>query len=352
MLNTLGYKITKQIYDSPNSIVHRAVRNEDQQPVIIKQLKADYPTPAELARYRHEFEILSHLKLPGVVQVYDWEPYQKTLLLIIEDFSGDSLTFITKQNPLSLTELLPLLIQVADSLGQIHAHDLIHKDINPNNLVCNLATGQVKLIDFGLASRLPRENPTLQSPNQLEGTLAYLSPEQTGRMNRTLDYRTDLYSLGVTFYELLTGQLPFISNDPLEVVHGHLAKRPIPLSELNPDVPAILSDVVLKLMAKNAEDRYQSAFGLKHDSEHILANLPAPENLSNFKLAQQDISSKFHLPQKLYGREAEIETLLTTFDRVTEGRAQMVLVAGYSGIGKSALVIAQIQPVMCAIRIG
>jgi len=179
MLNVLDYKITKQIYDSPNSIVYRAVRNEDRQLVIIKQLKADYPTPAELARYRHEFEILSHLKLPGVVRVYDWKPYQKTPLLFIEDFGGDSLASITKQNRLTLTELLPLLIQVADSLGQIHANDLIHKDINPNNLVCNLATGQVKLIDFGLASRLPRENPALQSPNQLEGTLAYLSPEQT-----------------------------------------------------------------------------------------------------------------------------------------------------------------------------
>ncbi len=338
MQNILNYRISQQIHYSTKSIVYRAIREYDQQPVIIKRLKSDFPTATELARYRHEFEILNQLTIPSVIQIYEWQPYQKSLVLIIEDFGGESLSLILRQQSLSLPILLSLLIQMADCLGQIHANNLIHKDINPNNIICNLATGQMKLIDFGLASRLPRENPTLQSPNQLEGTLAYLSPEQTGRMNRTLDYRTDLYSLGVTFYELLTGQLPFISQDPLEMVHSHIAKLPVPIAKINPQIPTILSDVVMKLMAKNAEDRYQSAFGLKYDLEHILANLQQFEQLSSFKLAQQDISSKFHLPQKLYGRETEIETLLAAFNGITEGNAKMVLVAGYSGIGKSVLV--------------
>jgi len=338
MQSILNYNISQQIHFSAKSIVYRAIRERDQQPVIIKQLKSDFPTAAELARYHHEFEILNQLTMPGVIRIYEWQPYQKGLVLIIEDFGGESLNAILKQQSFTLPILLSLLIQTADCLGQIHANNLIHKDINPNNIIYNLATGQMKLIDFGLASRLPRENPTLQSPNQLEGTLAYLSPEQTGRMNRTLDYRTDLYSLGVTFYELLTGRLPFISQDPLEIVHSHIAKLPVPVAEINPQIPIILSNVVMKLMAKNAEERYQSAFGLKYDLEQILANLQQLEKLSNFKLAQQDISSKFHLPQKLYGRETEIKTLLTVFDGMTEGNAKMVLVAGYSGIGKSLLV--------------
>ncbi len=338
MTTMLNYTILKPIYDSPNSLVYRALRNDDQQPVILKVLKADYPTPAELTRYHHEFEILSQLQLPGVIRAYELKSYQSTLLLVVEDFGGDSLKVLTQQRRLTLAELLPLLIQAADHLGQIHAADLIHQDINPNNIVCNVTTGQVKLIDFGIASRLPRENPTLKNPNQLEGTLPYLSPEQTGRMNRSLDYRTDFYSLGVTFYELLTGQLPFAAEDAMEMVHCHLAKPPVPPHQVNSLIPPVLSDLVLKLMAKNTEGRYQSAFGLKYDLEQILANLTGRTDLSGFQLAQQDISGKFHLPQQLYGRETEIQRLWQTFDRISQGTAELLLIAGYSGIGKTALV--------------
>jgi predicted ATPase/GAF domain-containing protein len=345
MTTLLNYTITKLIYDSPNSLVYRAVRNDDQQPVILKQLKADYPTSVMLTRYRHEFEILSQLQLPGVIRAYELKSYQNTLLLVVEDFGGDSLKVLTQQRRLTLAELLPELIQAADSLGQLHAAQVIHKDINPNNLIWNPTTNILKLIDFGIATRLPRQTLALQNPTQLEGTLPYLSPEQTGRMNRALDYRTDLYSLGVTCYELLTGQLPFISADPLEVVHGHLAKRPVPVAEVNPQIPPMLSEVVMKLMAKNAEDRYQSAFGLKYDLEQILANLTDLADLSGFKLAQHDFSTHFHLPQKLYGREEELRQLLAAFDTVVQGRSQLLLVAGYSGIGKSVLVQEVYKPI-------
>jgi predicted ATPase/signal transduction histidine kinase len=336
MINSLlNCTILKVSYEGEKSLVYQAIRNTDQQPVILKTLKANHPTASELARCQHEFNILSSLDLACVVQAYELKTFQNNLALILEDFGGESLALIHKQHSLPLDSLLSIFIQFANCLGQIHAANLIHKDINPKNAVYNLYTKQLKLIDFGLASRLPRENLLLQNPYQLEGTLAYISPEQTGRMNRALDYRTDLYSLGVTFYELLTDQLPFNSFDPLEMIHSHIAKLPVPPHEINPQIPRSLSSVVLKLMAKNAEDRYQSAFGLKHDLEYILANL---DDLKEFELAQQDISSQFHLPQKLYGREHEIKVLWEAFDYVSKGNAELLLIAGYSGIGKTAVV--------------
>ena len=242
--------------------------------------------------------------------------------------------------PLTVKEFLPFAVQIANILGNIHAANIIHKDINPSNIVVNPETKFLKIIDFGIASRLPRENPTLKNPDQLEGTLAYLSPEQTGRINRSMDYRTDLYSLGVTFYELLTGQLPFDATDAMELVHCHIAKIPTPVCDVNLDVPPIISDIVLKLLAKNAEDRYQSAFGLKADLEKVQKNLTGFQNLSGFSfdLAQNDFSGKLQIPQKLYGRDNEVNTLLQAFERVSLGKTEMMLVAGYSGVGKTALV--------------
>jgi len=268
-----GYQILTQLYESMNSEVYRAVRDSDHLPVILKILKQDYPTPAELTRYQQEYELTHLLNLEGVIQVDGLEKYQNSFVLILEDFGGDS---------------LKNWIKIVTSLGQIHAANIIHKDINSANIVLNRETGQLKIIDFGISTRLPREMPMLKAPNVLEGTLAYLSPEQTGRMNRSLDYRTDFYSLGVTFYELLTHQLPFATKDDLELIHCHIAQLPVPPHAINPTIPRPLSEMVMKLMAKNAEDRYQSALGLKYDLEQISANLT---DLSGFQLAQQDISS-------------------------------------------------------------
>jgi len=337
MLILPNYQIKTRIYESTNSLIYRGIRQKDNQPIILKILKQDYPTPEELTRYRQEYEITHDLNVTGVIKVYGIEKYQNTLVIILEDFGGESLKQLMAERPFSIKEFLPLAIAIADSLGNIHADNIIHKDINPANIVWNQTTNQLKIIDFGISSRLPRENPTLKNPEQLEGTLAYLSPEQTGRMNRSLDYRTDLYSLGVTFYELLTGQLPYESTDALELVHCHIAKPSVPVCEINPDIPQIISDIVMKLMAKNAEDRYQSAFGVKFDLENLI-NL---ENLSDlsFELAQNDFSGQLQIPQKLYGRDLERKKLLTAFERITKGKnVEMMLVAGYSGIGKSVLV--------------
>ena len=338
MIKIPHYRILSQIYDSANSVLYRAIKEEDEQPVILKVLKEDYPTPDELTRYQQEYEITKSLNLPGVVKIYGIEKYQNTLIIVLEDFGGESLKTalpLILQPPQrdgdvpsrgglgrgpDISSFLSIAIQIADSLGQIHATNVIHKDINPSNIVWNQYSNQLKIIDFGIATRLPRENPTLKNPEHLEGTLAYISPEQTGRMNRSFDYRTDLYSLGVTFYELLTGQLPFKSKVPLELVHSHIARIPNTPNQLNSEIPPIISNIIMKLMAKNAEDRYQSAFGLKWDLEQCQQPLKIQNPIEPFELAQQDVAGHFKIPQILYGREKEINTLLQAFERVIKGK--------------------------------
>jgi serine/threonine protein kinase len=267
MITLLGYQSLAQIYESANSEVYRGIREQDNKAVILKVLKEDYPTPSELTRYKQEYEITRNLNLDGVVKAYSLEAYQRTLVIILEDFGASSLKELINRQRLTLKEFLHIAIQTAESLGNIHSSNVIHKDINPSNIVFNPDTEIIKIIDFGIATVLTRENPTLKNPNVLEGTLAYMSPEQTGRMNRTLDYRTDFYSLGVSFYELLTGQLPFNTTDALELVHCHIAKQPVPPYFVIGEeyCPKVVSDIVMKLMAKTAEERYQSAWGLKAD---------------------------------------------------------------------------------------
>src|SRR5919202_2026961 len=339
-----GYQILTQISKSANSLVYRGIREEDNKIVILKVLKQEYPTPQELTRYKQEYEITRNLNLDGVVKAYSLEPYQRTLVIILEDFGASSLKRLMNERmgggtkALPLQEFLSIAIQTAQILGAIHAANVIHKDINPSNILLNPETGIVKIIDFGIATQLTRENPTLKNPNVLEGTLAYMSPEQTGRMNRDLDFRTDFYSLAVTFYELLTGKVPFETTDALELVHCHIAKQPVPPHLLEggegergrggEPCPKAVSDIVMKLMAKTAEERYQSAWGLKADLEECLFQLQANGTISDFPLGSKDISDKFQIPQKLYGRESEVATLLAAFDRVSQGTTEMMLVAG------------------------
>ena len=342
MINIPNYQITKQIYESANSLVYRALRDKDNQAVILKVLKEDYPTPPELTRYRQEYEITQCLAdLDGVINVYTLEKHQNTLVMCLEDFGAESLKiWLDEQHTFTLDELLTLAIRATEILGQIHGQNIIHKDINPSNIILNPNTKVLKIIDFGIGTQLAKQHLTLKNPEVLEGTLAYMSPEQTGRINRVLDYRTDFYSLGATFYELFTGKVPFESKDAMELVHCHIAKQPTPPSQINPDLPTIISNLILKLLEKTAEGRYQSAWGIKADLEKVQENLTGLQYRSglSFELAQNDFSGKFQIPQKLYGREPEIDTLLSAFERVASGTAEIMLIAGYSGIGKSVLV--------------
>ncbi len=337
-----GYKIDENLYKSSNSFVYRARREMDNRPVVLKILDGALASPERIAWFKREYEVTRNIHLPGVVDVYGLETDQNRWIMVLEDFGGESLARLGLAGQLTLADFLTLAIKTVDVLEQIHQRHIIHKDINPTNIVLNPTTGQVKIIDFGISTVLSQENLTFRNPNVLEGTLAYVSPEQTCRMNRTIDYRTDFYSLGVTFYELLTGRLPHEAQDSLELVHAHIAKSPIPPHTVNADIPPLVSDLVLKLVAKNAQDRYQSACGLRADLEFCLANLADNKALSDFELGRNDFSGRLQIPQELYGREQEIQSLVRAFERVsadgTSSSIELMLVTGHAGVGKSTLI--------------
>jgi predicted ATPase/signal transduction histidine kinase len=351
-----NYRITQQLYSGLRSQVYRGISESTQQPVVLKLLKEEYPKIQQLVQFRNQYTIAKNLDLPEIVKPIRLENYRNSFVLVMEDDQCISLSeyiasFNDRENsPLpnawNLKEFFPVAIQITQALERLHRHRVIHKDIKPQNIIINPETKQVKLIDFSISSLLPRESQEIINPNILEGTLAYISPEQTGRMNRGIDYRTDFYSLGVTFYELLTGKLPFYSNDPIELVHCHIARMPTPPAEINPAIGQVLNDIVMKLMAKTVEERYQTAFGLRVDLERCLEQFSATGSITRFELGQRDISDRFIIPEKLYGREVEVATLLEAFDRVSQGCTEMMLVAGFSGIGKTAVVNEVHKPIV------
>lgn len=337
-MQSSNYQILEMLYESDRSKVYRAVQPDNPQPVVLKLLNQDYPIPEEVARYRLEYDITRSLTSAGVIQVYGMERYQSSWFMVLEDFGATSLKQLLPTLKLNLPEVLAIALKITETLEAIHQQHIIHKDINPSNIVMNPQTHQLKVIDFGLSTVLSQEKPMICSPNILEGTLAYISPEQTGRMNRELDYRTDFYSLGATFYELLTHQLPFPIFDPLELVHAHIAKQSAPPHELKPEIPLVLSQIVMKLLAKMPEDRYQNARGLKFDLQRCFDLLQQTNTIPLFTLGQHDVGDRFIIPGKLYGREQNVSILLASFDRVSAGANELLLISGYSGIGKTALV--------------
>jgi predicted ATPase len=241
--------------------------------------------------------------------------------------------------PMEVGRFLRLAIGVAAALGKVHQRGLIHKDIKPANILVNTASGGVRLTGFGLTSRLPRERQSPEPPEVIAGTFAYMAPEQTGRMNRSIDSRSDLYSLGVTLYEMLTSSLPFTANDPMEWVHCHIARQAMPPSERLRYVPTAVSAIIMKLLAKTAEERYQTATGLEHDLRRCLTQFEAAGRIDDLALGEHDTPDRLLIPEKLYGRAREVETLLASFERIVAGgKPELVLVSGYSGIGKSAVV--------------
>ncbi|ABA24101.1 Serine/Threonine protein kinase and Signal Transduction Histidine Kinase (STHK) with GAF sensor [Trichormus variabilis ATCC 29413] len=343
-----GYQLIEQLYHGSKTLVYRGIRRKESvaQPVVIKLLQRDYPSFSELLQFRNQYTIAKNLNIPGVVRPTSLEPYGNSYALVMEDFGGVSLGTYSQTHSLSLVDVLAIALQLADILHELYQHRVIHKDIKPANILIHPESQQVKLIDFSIASLLPKENEEIKHPNVLEGTLAYIAPEQTGRMNRGVDYRTDFYSLGVTLFELLTGQLPFAGNDPLELVHCHIAKPAPRIDEINSEIPEAIAQIVAKLMSKNAEDRYQSALGLKHDLAICLEQLNQTGQIEQFIIGQRDICDRFTIPEKLYGRETEVQTLLDAFARVSNGTSELLLVAGFSGIGKTAVVNEVHKPIV------
>ncbi|BAY27941.1 multi-sensor signal transduction multi-kinase [Calothrix sp. NIES-2100] len=333
-----GYTITDTLHISNRSIVYRATKIKSQTPVVIKILNSPYPQLRDLILLKNQYFISSYINYPNIITCYGLETYGNSYALILEDFGGISLSQYLNSQSLDLNGFISIALAITSALECLYKNKIIHKDIKPENILINPETQQVKLIDFSISSILPKENTEIKSPNLLEGTLAYISPEQTGRMNRGIDYRTDFYSLGVTFYELLTGQLPFNSTSPIEFVHYHLAQEPINPTIVNVNIPQMLANIVLKLMAKSPEERYQTARGLKHDLEICEQMLLKQGEITDFKLGEKDIRDRFLIPEKIYGRETEVSTLLNAFERVSLGNIELMLIAGFSGIGKTSIV--------------
>jgi predicted ATPase/serine phosphatase RsbU (regulator of sigma subunit) len=352
MKRILGCHIREMLYEGKNSIVYRGMQEGGTGSVIIKILKGDHPGLAEIAGFKREYEILRKTELDGVIKVMQWGSVDNSYAMIMEDFGGDSVKQIVGKRSISVKEFIVLFLQCAKILKQLHDARIIHLNVNPSNFVWNSKDGQLKMIDFGLATEVWGERASFKDPRVLEGTLDYISPEQTGRMNRAVDYRSDLYSLGVMFYELMTGHLPFQAQDAMEIIHCHIAKIPVPphhidtvLELVKPEGLEILSKIILKLLSKNAEERYLSSSGLIHDLVKCLEYFNERQTLSgfDFELGKRDVSDIFQIPQKLYGRETEIQQLVDTFDRicspVQEGLpTETLIVKGTAGIGKSALV--------------
>jgi PAS domain S-box-containing protein len=333
-----GYRIVEQLYQGSRTVVYRGIAIAQNRPVVIKMLRRDYPSSSELVRFRNQYAIAKRVPVAGVVQPLALEVVGHTYAIVMEDMGGLSLDAYCRNRTLALGEQLAIAVQLAGILHHLGQHRVVHKDIKPANILIHPETHQVTLIDFSLASLLPRETQPLQSPSALEGTLSYIAPEQTGRMNRGVDYRSDFYSLGVTLYELLTGTLPFVSEDPIDLIHRHLTQIPLPVHQVNPAIPPMVGAVVAKLMAKNAEHRYQSALGLNYDLQECVQQWESTGGITQFELGQWDVSDRFLIPDRLYGRKSEVKTLLASFERVALGASELMLVAGYSGIGKTAVV--------------
>jgi predicted ATPase/class 3 adenylate cyclase len=333
------------IYESRNSQIYLLDTSEWGVPTIRKTLNNEYPSPSEIATFYNEFDIISGLQAPGVRKVLKRSRYKRKHAIYLEYVDAKTLSeaFAGKQN--DIADFLHLAIAISRALSEIHKHNIIHKDVSPANILINLQNRSATLIDFGLSSKLDIKNPHLGNPQRLEGNLAYMSPEQTGRMNRTVDYRSDLYSMGAVFYEMLAGRPMFSASDAMSLVHAHLAQTPDPLHEVNNLVPVMISNIVARLLAKNAEDRYQTAEGVSHDLSLCLAEFEQTSRIESFELGSNDHSGKFQIPQKLYGRARETASLMQAFESAANGALNMILVAGYSGTGKSALVSELHKPI-------
>ena len=289
-------------------------------------------------RLEHEYGLKAELDADWAARPVALTRYNDRVTLVLEDSGGVTLDRLLGR-PLEFLQFLRIAIPLAGALRRVHERGLIHKDIKPANILMDAASGGVWLTGFGIASRLPRERQAPAPPEVIAGTLSYMAPEQTGRMNRSVDSRSDLYALGVTFYEMLTGTLPFAAADPMEWVHCHIARQPMPPNERVGGVLGPLSAIVMKLLAKTAEERYQTAAGVEADLRRCLADLELYGRIDRFPLGEHDGSDRLLIPEKLYGREREIEALIAAFDRVVaQGGTELVLVSGYSGIGKSSVV--------------
>lgn len=348
-----GYRIVEQLHDGERSLVFRASSDANNTPVIIKVLHRDAPSSLDIGQFKREFAISRRFKHAGIVYPLELKHHQSHWMILQEDIGGISLDKVLAQQPtaseapaLPLATFFEVALQLCSALDCVHGNSIIHKDINPSNLVWSEALRRLQITDFGISGELGQEMPGYDSPHRLEGTLRYMAPEQTGRMNRIVDYRADYYAVGATLYELLTGSPPFVASDAMELVHSHIARTPDFSLPVFSRLPAALVLVLQRLLEKNAEQRYQTIHGLKRDLARCQELTLTPGRLASLPSSLSDHSGIFQIPQKLYGREHEIEQLLGAVERVAGGSSEMLLVAGYSGIGKSAVVNEVHKPIV------
>lgn len=335
---TQQYKEIESLYESAKTIVLRCDCRKRNKRVVLKIIKNSGPNQLQISRFKREYEIGSSLDNEGIVNVLSFEEYKGTHAIVMEDIGADSLIRIAKKRKLSTKVKIKIASKLSKHIAYIHNQKIIHMDINPSNIIWNPKTDKLQIIDFGISTNLQYEKRDIISPNVLEGTLPYISPEQTGRMNRYVDYRTDLYSLGVTLYELFSGQLPFVSEDPLKLIHSHIARRPKDPRDISNDVPLFINDIILELLSKDPEDRYQNAAGVVADLDQCLSAIESGQQIENFDIGKKDSTARFIIPQRLYGRKKELKTIIETLKRVAQGSgAELLLLAGGSGVGKTCL---------------
>ena len=340
MSNLPGYRITKHLHKGRRSNVSRAIRTQDDTSVIIKQLNTTQATSEEISLFQHEYELLSTLDISGVIRPLTQIHTEQSITTVFDDLGGSSLRQVLNRDDHPWYDWLPFAVSLAELIGRIHKAQIIHKQISPDNIIIDEADSAngLQIIDFTQATHLQREQATWNYNQLAEDTLPYIAPEQTGRINRAIDYRTDFYGLGVTLYELMTRRPPFRDEDRMALVHSHIAKQPDPPHLINRELPEVVSQIIIKLLAKDASERYQSIFGLIQDLKTCEEEWQRNKRIESFSIASEDRSERFEIPQRLYGRADIIKRLLSSYDRTTRGHQSLVMISGYAGIGKSSLV--------------
>jgi predicted ATPase len=339
MYSVPGFDIKELLHESDHSLVARVGESAAGRTVLVKFLNRRHPGNEEIERFRHEYETFLNLAgIDGIARALSLEEHGNLLFIVFEDVGGESLERHIRKHHLSLRSFLSVATGMAGTLHHVHNAGIVHRHIDPSRYLYDPVHDRAHLIDLGIAAQLAKDGFIPAGNDHARGLLAYISPEETGRMNRRVDWRTDLYSLGVTLYEMITGRLPFETTSPLEIVHAHIAREPIPPCEVRPGIPHVISSIIMKLLSKDAAERYQSAAGVRADLERCLEELKGIGTIEPFPVAMKDVPGRFMLPSKIYGRDAETRELVSCFNRIAAGAREMVLVSGPPGIGKTALV--------------